>query len=188
MAGMFPDRHAFKPAPGSKVPAVSTIMTRHVVSVRWDASVEAVTALFLERGLHGAPVLGDDGKLCGFISLTDLVREHWVNGDTEETIPLRARARGGGTYELGPGFHAAQLARAIVADLMMPFAISIAESTPITMAAALMSCERVHRLPVVADDGSLVGILSAIDVMRWIAREDGYQVPEGTSRTFTPTA
>ncbi len=169
---------------------IASIMTRQVVSVRHDASIESVTALFVERGLHGAPVVDDRGDLIGFISLADLVRDRYDNGDTQEQVPLRVHTRNGGSYELGDGFHAEGMAPVTVADLMMPFAISLDESTPITMAAALMATEHVHRVPVIARDGRVAGILSSLDVLRWLAKADGYLVPEHAPppRHRTPAA
>jgi CBS domain-containing protein len=123
---------------------IATIMTREVVCVCEDLGVPT----FLERGLHGAPVLDSDGELVGFISMADIVEA---------------------------GFAAEDIAHATVRDLMMPTAISLEETAPISMAAALMSFEGVHRLPVVSHRGRVVGILSALDVMRWLAREDGYE-------------
>lgn len=161
---------------------ISTVMTRDVVCVRHDLSIEALTKLFLERGLHGAPVLDGDGELVGFISMTDLLRNRYEASDTEETIPLRVRTRSGGVYDLGNGFRATQLARATVGELMMPLAISLEESAPISMAAALMSFEGVHRIPVVSESGKVVGILSSLDLLRWLALEDGYQPPPSELR------
>ena len=44
--------------------------------------------------------------------------------------------------------------------------------------AALLAFEGVHHIPVVSDDEVLVGIVSTIDVMRTLARIDGYSVPD----------
>jgi len=157
---------------------IASIMTRQVVLVRRDASVESVTALFLERGLHGAPVVGDQGEIVGFVSLADLVRERYDHGDAEERVPLRVPTRNGGGYWLGSGFHAESPTPPRVADLMMPSAVTLEESTAISTAAALMATEHLHRIPVVDGQGTLVGILSSLDVLRWLARSDGYLVPD----------
>jgi CBS domain-containing protein len=155
---------------------ISSVMTRDVISVRHDLSVEKLTSLFLEQGLHGVPVLDDEEELVGFISMTDLLRSRYESADAEESFPLRVPTREGGAYELGEGFHAAELARSTVGELMTPITISLEESAPITLAAAVMACEGVHRIPVVSAAGKLVGVLSTLDVMRWLAEEDGYPV------------
>ena len=41
-----------------------------------------------------------------------------------------------------------------------------------------MAYEGVHRLPVVSDDGRVVGLVSSIDVLAWMGRHSGYVLPE----------
>jgi CBS domain-containing protein len=67
-----------------------------------------------------------------------------------------------------------QLPQTTVGDAMMPLVFTLAETAPLSQAAALMVEEGVHRLPVVSAEGRVVGLLSSFDVMRWIARESGY--------------
>jgi len=155
---------------------VSAVMTRAVVCVRDDVSVEAAAALFRERGLHGAPVLDAEGALVGFVSTGDLGRRRLEDGDTEE-VRLRVPTRQGSAYDLGPGFHAVELAPVTVKDVMMPVVVTVDETAPLTLAAALMAFEGVHRIPVLCEDDTVVGILSALDVLRWLAQEDGFQIP-----------
>lgn len=155
---------------------VRVAMTGNVACVREDVSIETVTALLLERGISGVPVVDADGFPVGMISKTDLVRERYENGETDQE-PLRVRTRRA-TYDLGDGFHAEPMPRATVGDVMMPVVFTLRESDSLSQAAALMAFEGVHRLPVVDVDGKVAGILSALDVMRWLAQHDGYLVPE----------
>ncbi len=59
------------------------------------------------------------------------------------------------------------------ADAMTPMAFSIPARATIAQAAALMAFEDVHQLPVVSDDGTVIGLLTALDVLRWEARQSG---------------
>jgi CBS domain-containing protein len=158
---------------------IATIMTRDVVCVERDLSVEEVTRLFLDRGLHGAPVVDEAGALCGFVATADLLRARDDRGDTGELEQPRVRARGGVSYPLGEGFHLQEIARATVGELMTPVAITLPPSAPIGMAAAMMAIEGVHRMPVVSAGGRVVGILSALDLLRWVAEQDGYRPRTG---------
>jgi CBS domain-containing protein len=72
--------------------------------------------------------------------------------------------------------HAAEGAR--VRDVMTRLTFVVPESASVSQAAAMMALERVHRLPVVSEDGKVVGIVSSIDVLDWLARNDGYLCPE----------
>ena len=59
---------------------------------------------------------------------------------------------------------------------MMCLAFSLPETATLSRAAAVMAYEGVHQIPVVASDGKVVGIISSLDVMRWLAQHDNYLV------------
>lgn len=40
-----------------------------------------------------------------------------------------------------------------------------------------MNDEPIHRIPRVADDGRVAGIVSSIDILGWLGRHDGYIIP-----------
>jgi CBS domain-containing protein len=67
-----------------------------------------------------------------------------------------------------------------VADLMMPIAFSLHEHVPVGAIAAMMAYEDVHRVPIVDDDGRVVGLVSALDVVRWVATVTGHSVLTAT--------
>jgi CBS domain-containing protein len=158
---------------------ISAIMEPEVACVREDMSVEELPAFFLEHGLHDTPVVGEGSALVGFVSLSDL-QERADRGDTEE-MALRVDLRQGGGYTLGRGFHLQESART-VADIMTCPAICLEASAPLGRAAALMAFEGVRRLPIVDAEQRVVGVLSALDLMRWVGRQDGYSIPSYTQR------
>jgi len=49
-------------------------MTRDVVTVNQDWTVEEAADLMLARKISGAPVVDDKGQLCGVITQTDLFK------------------------------------------------------------------------------------------------------------------
>ena len=53
---------------------VADIMTRDVATVHQDWTVEEAADLMLARKISGAPVVDDNGKLCGVITQTDLFK------------------------------------------------------------------------------------------------------------------
>jgi CBS domain-containing protein len=137
---------------------VGDVMSPRVLCVRPDVSLEMVSDLLLAEGFSGAPVVDEHGFPIGVISKTDLVREHRTRGDTHEL-----------ESPLEPGFHEEKLATATVAEAMMPIAFTIEEQSSLADAASVMSTEGVHRVPVVAEDGRVVGLLSSLDIVRWLA-------------------
>jgi regulator of cell morphogenesis and NO signaling len=151
-------------------------MTGNVVCVREDMSIEALAALLIERGISGVPVVDAAGFPVGVVSKTDLVREHYADGEAAIPEPLQVKEHRGIEFMLGASFGAAPAGRGTVGDIMTPLAFTLYEHSPISQAAALMAFEGVHRVPVVSNDGRVIGVLSALDVMRWLAQHDGYLV------------
>jgi CBS domain-containing protein len=145
-----PVRPVRLPSPAELTP-LSEIMTRQVTCVATALNVDSLGTLLLEQNISACPVVDDEGRPVGVASKTDLVR--WYH-DGE------------------PG--------STVEDLMMPMAFTLTEDAPIAYAATLMAVEDVHHLPIVAGDGRVVGIVSALDIVRWLAHLDGYVVPGGS--------
>lgn len=63
---------------------------------------------------------------------------------------------------------------ATVADVMMPVVYTLPESATLSRAAALMAFEGLHRIPVVSAENRVVGMITSLDVARWLAQNDGY--------------
>ena len=64
----------------------------------------------------------------------------------------------------------------LVRDIMMPIAFTLPESASLSHAAALMAYENIHRVPVIGVDGTVIGIVTSMDIVRWVAEQDGYVV------------
>lgn len=168
------------PEPAARTP-VSEVMTKNPITVSPEMSLEGLTMLFLERGLSGAPVVDASGECVGVISKTDLVRHIHERGATSlEPVVFRSQERAL-ELELGTGFHVERIMTATVEDVMTPVTFSVQETTPLAQAAGLMVYEGVHRLPVLNDEGLVVGIVSSLDLLRWIAERAGYLAVEALS-------
>ena len=166
------DRQQSAPATPGVHTQISAIMTGDVMCVRPELSVEALSSLLLERGFSGVPVVDEEGRPLGVVSKTDLVREVGEGG-TQEAVWI---TRNGRPHQLERGFHLEPIPRATVADVMTPLAFALPENASISQAAALMVFEDIHRVLVVAEDGKVVGIVSSLDVLAWLAGHDGYLV------------
>lgn len=64
-----------------------------------------------------------------------------------------------------------------VADAMVKVALSVPEGAPVARAAALMAAHHADRVAVVADDGVVVGVLTAVDVLAWLTGQGGPLAP-----------
>lgn len=141
---------------------IRELMTNLVVTVSEDLTVEELTRLFVERGISGVPVIDADRRVQGVVSKTDL---------------LQAIANNQG-FEKGNE----SVAQMTVREVMTPVSMALPDHATVGRAAALMSYEGIHRLPVIDEHERVIGLLSAIDILRWIAREDGYRVPGYTQQ------
>lgn len=65
-----------------------------------------------------------------------------------------------------------------VSDIMTSLTFALPEAATISQAAALMAYEHIHRVPITGSDGTVIGIATALDVLRWMAKQDGYIMPE----------
>lgn len=162
------------PQPAASVAAEQTLaasVTSPEPSCVLEAmSIEGVTALLLERGLGAVAVVNGDGRLVGMVSAADLLREGEEHGDgVEERVPLRTLSGSGIRTRLGAGFHATRLARGTAREIMTLAPAALAADASVADAAAVMARERVAELPIVGARGQFLDIISAIDVMRWMA-------------------
>ena len=158
----------------SELTALHEIMTRDVVCVHTDLAVESAATLLLEHNISAAPVVDAMGRPIGVISKTDLIR--WYREDAgfgeQEPEPDPAASEA--------GLSTRSVRTTVVDDVMTPLAFTLTEDAPVAYAAALMSVEGIHHLPLVAGTGEVVGIVSALDLVRWMAKRDGFVVtPEG---------
>lgn len=62
----------------------------------------------------------------------------------------------------------------VASEVMMPLAITLNSHATIAHAAAMMAVEDFHHLMVVGSDHVLVGVVSTMDIVRWLARNDGF--------------
>jgi CBS domain-containing protein len=69
-----------------------------------------------------------------------------------------------------------------VSEIMTSMSFTLHEDQSISKAAALMAYEGVHRLPVIDEAGKVVGILSSLDILHWLACKTGNAVPAPRSR------
>jgi CBS domain-containing protein len=156
--------------PGAQAP-VTSIMTSPVVSVEEDASIENVQWLLLQRGIGAVPVVDRLRRPIGILAKTDLLRER---DEPALSADLRQRATHG---ESGSSEREVSGLRA--SDLMTPVVHAVLERMSIAATAELMARERVHHAVVVTATGEIAGIVSTLDIARWVAARERF-VPRET--------
>jgi CBS domain-containing protein len=176
------DARAHEDASGATRTPVTHIMTDTVVCVRDDLDIDALMALFVERGVNGVPVVGERGDPIGIVSRADVIREYYATSEHEPgQVPFKPW-----DYDLGPLPHAHALAETTVADIMMPIVFTLPEDATVADAARLMAVKGVHQLPVLSSRGEVIGIVSSLDIMAWVALGSTGVGPAGGTTPFLP--
>jgi CBS domain-containing protein len=150
---------------------IGDLMTRTVVTVHADLGIEELVELLLDRGLSRVPVVDDEERLIGFVSKTDLVVDQHVRGDNVE-VEVEVEQLGAG----GRGRHVHEVS-GLVRDVMTPAAFSLPATASLGEAARRMLADNLHAVVVTDAGGKLIGMLSATDVVAWVA---GVERPSST--------
>lgn len=140
------------------------LMTANPVSIGRAATVGEAAAFLSARGISASPVIDEAGRPVGVVSQSDLLNHRAHRGlyllDVPNEGPPPASGGGDGApYPGGPG-------RARVDDVMTPAVFCVGPETAAGKVVAKMLALRVRRLFVVDQDGVLVGVISAFDVLR----------------------
>ena len=148
---------------------VRQVMTTDVLTFHRDDTVEAAAAALSERRLGGAPVVDDDGRLLGLLEDDDLIVQ-----DSRLHFPTVISVLGGYIQLPSSVSHfESDLRKAVgatVADVMDADPARCTPDDTLETVATVMHERRVSRLPVVDDDGRVVGIVSRGDILRAIVR------------------
>jgi CBS domain-containing protein len=152
------------------------VMTHEVVTLSPEMTVEAAAERFVQRGISGAPVVDDRGRLIGVLSESDILRR--LKEIAEEALGKRYLTSRVHSLELlaflGERQHEAveaiyrQLRGSKVGDVMTKRVQSVRPTDSLENVAAAMIEYDVNRLPVV-DAGRVVGIITRADLARVLA-------------------
>ena len=161
------------------------VMTREIVCLNQDADLHECEKLLLDRGISGAPVVDEEGRLLGVLSKTDIVSHHFASGEEEEGDERSLRV------EKTAGSHVFEYNSPRARDLMSPVPCTAGESCTLGALAALMVRRQVHRI-VITRNERVVGIVSTMDILRAIATEPDamcmeYRFESGLRRSVSHT-
>ncbi len=147
------------------------IMTKGVMEVRADWSLQRLAEFLAEYSISGAPVINEHGKLTGVVSSTDII----TNDTMAENDP---QSRGPHEYylhNLERKYAQAEISSftiggeplTTVGDIMTPMIYKVKEDTPVQKIADQMIKNRIHRIFVTKEE-KVVGIISSTDMLKVI--------------------
>ncbi|MDT8387143.1 MAG: CBS domain-containing protein [Thiogranum sp.] len=147
---------------------VGSIMQRKVLSVEEQWPLHRLACFLTDNQISGAPVTGENDKLVGVVSLTDIVRydsfpeseenlrrphEYYLHNLESHVAPEEAA-----------NYHVEQDSPATVKNIMTPMVFEISEKVSIQDAADTMVRGHIHRL-LVTRNKEIVGIITALDIL-----------------------
>jgi len=141
---------------------VKDIMMTSVVSIKRNADLHEAARLLSENRISGMPVVDDNNRVIGVISEADVLmlagmkREHTFRDILRNILGEPVPARSGGNK---------------VENVMSFPPITSKADDEVMEVAKILEERRIKRLPVVDNDGKLLGIVSRADIVRAIGRK-----------------
>ncbi|HEU4427009.1 MAG TPA: CBS domain-containing protein [Pilimelia sp.] len=142
---------------------VRDMMTTDVVTVEASTPFKEIVARLAGRRVSAVPVLDVDGRVLGVVSEADLLLKE-EQSDGEQGVPLVWTRRRRIEREKAAGTCAG--------ELMTTPPVTVPPTATVAEAARRMHATGVKRLPVVGEDGRLLGIVSRADLLKVFARPD----------------
>jgi CBS domain-containing protein len=143
------------------------IMTKDVITVKPDTTIEDLARRFIKHQISGTPVVDDEGNLRGIVTENDLIAK-----DSRLHIPTIVRLFDAyiplGTSKLADEIR--RMAAYRVDEIYSREVVTVDEEASIEHVATMMTEKRIHLLPVLRG-GKLVGIIGKKDLIKAIAGE-----------------
>ncbi|MGI9610437.1 MAG: CBS domain-containing protein [Acidimicrobiia bacterium] len=134
---------------GGNLMQVVDLMTTNVISATPDTPIKDAARLMFRHRVSGLPVVGDAGQVLGIITEADFLKLEVARAGDEEMSTVET-----------------------VGQVMNTGVVTVHAGMAVAEAAQIMVVQDVKRLPVIADDGKLVGIISRLDVVAVFTRPD----------------
>ena len=142
---------------------VRDVMTQNVIKVREDADINEVATLLSENRISGLPVVDIQDRVIGMITEADvLAMVGMKKGHTFKDV-IR--------HLLGEPLSGAKRSKRL-RDVMTKPAITAGPEADIREIALTLDDKRIKRLPVVDEQGKLIGVISRADIVRAIGKND----------------
>ena len=147
---------------------VHEVMSTGVVTARKTDTVRSAVIKMLSRHCASVPVIEDDGRLVGIVTLRDVLLPLYPNyGDY-----IHDNVHSRDFVEMEEGYP--EVLAKKVEDVMSINPMTVSPNDPVLQAASYMGLKIFRRIPVV-ERGKLVGIVSVGDVNRGLFFERGHK-------------
>lgn len=141
---------------------VAEFMDRNVHTISSDETLKTAMRIMRDTNTNCLVVINKENKVSGIVSLLDVIRQI-VPDYLEEHQQV-------GAFEAGSLFmeRVTEFSQQPILEFMTKKVHVIEENHTLIQAAALLSEHRIHQLPVVDAQGTLVGFIGRSDIKRAI--------------------
>ncbi len=126
------------------------VMTREVICVQPTTSIRQLSEVFIEKNISSAPVVDNEQNVVGFVTQTDIVELDLHSNDY-----LESRLEETGGY---------------AQDIMSPVETFARKTDTLATIIDRMCTERNHRLLIFDEQENICGIITTMDVMRYLQK------------------
>ena len=140
------------------------IMTKKVITINKDASIEELSELLLENKISGVPVMDDDNNLVGVVTEADIIVQ-----DSTLHFPAYFKLFDGIIYLESLNKFKRNLKKHLatrIEDIMTRKMKTITPETPVSEIADIMLKQKINRLPVLNKKNKLFGIVTRADIVK----------------------
>jgi len=143
------------------------IMTKDVVTVKTDTTIEELARILMRHQISGTPVVDEQGNLKGIVTENDLISKNsrlhipTILRLFDAYIPL-------GTSRLEDEIK--RMTALTVDEICSKDVITVDEETSVEYIATLMTEKKIHLLPVLKER-KIVGIIGKKDFIKGVAEE-----------------
>jgi CBS-domain-containing membrane protein len=141
---------------------VRDVMTKNVIKVREDADINEVTALLSENRISGLPVVDRKDVVIGMITEADVLAMAGMKKSPTFKDIIR--------HLLGEPLSGPKQGKRL-RDVMTSPAMTTGPETDIREVALTLDEKRIKRLPVVDEQGRLIGLISRADIVRTMGKK-----------------
>ena len=135
------------------------IMTREVVFVKKDTSLEKVAEIMDRHEISGVPVVGADQSVVGVISEKDFLFHMGAKNEKSFMGVVLHCLKESGCIAIS-------MRKQKAADIMTSPAVTVSEHTPVAEIANIFTEKNINRTPVADRNNKLLGIVTRADIVR----------------------
>lgn len=144
---------------------VKDIMTKQVITANEKMPVFELAELLFDKNLTGMPVVDEEKHVVGIVTEYDLLsREEHIHIPSFMKLWGQLKVAGDKKHKIKREIN--KILSLKVGDIMTRPVVSVSEETKVAEAARIFADEHINPLPVVDENGVLVGIVSRADIVK----------------------